>query len=95
MGDAHLILRDRHLASQNRGELGLETVDIPQELGGRSLVCWCDTDRPCHADVLLETASEAAAKGARMCGRCPASESDLDFFCERCEHCDRHCNCED
>lgn len=26
-------------------------------LRGRTLVCWCPLDRPCHADVLLELAN--------------------------------------
>lgn len=30
-------------------------------LAGRDLACWCPTDQPCHADVLLEIAN----------GRCP------------------------
>ncbi len=28
-----------------------------QELQGKNLACWCPTDRPCHADVLLEIAN--------------------------------------
>jgi hypothetical protein len=24
------------------------------ELRGKDLVCWCPTDKPCHADVLIE-----------------------------------------
>jgi len=27
------------------------------ELRGRDLACWCRTERPCHADVLLELAN--------------------------------------
>ncbi|MCR6649763.1 MAG: DUF4326 domain-containing protein [Cellulomonas sp.] len=30
-------------------------------LRGRDLACWCPLDQPCHADVLLEIANEAAA----------------------------------
>lgn len=74
--------------------MGFETADIPKELGGKSLVCWYATDQPCHADVLLEIANEVDEE-ARMCDRCLVSENDLDFFCERCEHCDWHCICED
>ena len=27
------------------------------ELRGKNLACWCPSDRPCHADVLLELAN--------------------------------------
>ena len=30
-------------------------------LAGRDLMCWCPTDQPCHADVLLEIANGKAA----------------------------------
>lgn len=32
------------------------------ELAGRSLVCWCREDEPCHADTLLQRAQDAAAR---------------------------------
>lgn len=28
-----------------------------EQLRGRDLACWCDTNKPCHADVLLEIAN--------------------------------------
>ncbi len=28
------------------------------ELAGKDLACWCPTDQPCHADVLLEIANK-------------------------------------
>ena len=28
-----------------------------QLLGGRDLACWCPTDQPCHADILLKLAN--------------------------------------
>jgi hypothetical protein len=31
---------------------------VHRELAGRDLMCWCPTDRPCHADVLLRLANE-------------------------------------
>lgn len=31
--------------------------EIVRELRGRTLVCWCRTDRPCHADVLIGIAN--------------------------------------
>lgn len=30
---------------------------VRSELRGRDLACWCPTDQPCHADVLLELAN--------------------------------------
>ncbi|WP_213456678.1 DUF4326 domain-containing protein [Rhizomonospora bruguierae] len=27
------------------------------ELAGKTLACWCPTDKPCHADVLLAVAN--------------------------------------
>jgi hypothetical protein len=30
---------------------------IRGELAGKDLACWCPTDQPCHADVLLEIAN--------------------------------------
>lgn len=32
-------------------------LDI-SELRGKNLACWCQLDKPCHADVLLELANE-------------------------------------
>ncbi|MFC9357448.1 DUF4326 domain-containing protein [Rhodococcus sp. NPDC057014] len=34
-------------------------AEIRRDLGGRSLVCWCPLDQPCHADVSLEIANRA------------------------------------
>jgi len=28
-----------------------------KDLAGKNLACWCPTDQPCHADVLLEWAN--------------------------------------
>jgi len=33
------------------------------ELRGKNLACWCPLDKPCHADVLLETANRKALEG--------------------------------
>ena len=33
------------------------------ELAGRDLACWCGPDSPCHADVWLEIANQAAPQG--------------------------------
>lgn len=31
------------------------------ELAGKDLACWCATELPCHADVLLELAASTVA----------------------------------
>lgn len=31
---------------------------LKEELKGKNLVCWCDLDKPCHADILLEIANK-------------------------------------
>lgn len=31
-----------------------------EELRGKNLACWCRSDKPCHADVLLELANKPA-----------------------------------
>jgi hypothetical protein len=28
-----------------------------KDLRGKDLICWCDLDKPCHADILLELAN--------------------------------------
>lgn len=33
-------------------------------LRGKNLACWCPLDKPCHADVLLRIANDAAARAA-------------------------------
>lgn len=32
-------------------------TDVRAHLRGKTLVCWCALDQPCHADVLLELAN--------------------------------------
>jgi hypothetical protein len=39
------------------GRLAFDTDDVRRELAGRDLACWCPSDGPCHADVLLEAAN--------------------------------------
>ncbi|MFD6029811.1 DUF4326 domain-containing protein [Cellulosimicrobium funkei] len=39
--------------------------DIRTALAGKTLMCWCPLDQPCHADVLLELANGTARAGAR------------------------------
>jgi hypothetical protein len=40
-----------------------EIAEIRRELAGKNLACWCSLDEPCHADVLLRIANEAAEDG--------------------------------
>lgn len=37
---------------------------VRRELGGRKLACWCELDRPCHADILLALANAGAGPHA-------------------------------
>jgi hypothetical protein len=39
------------------GRLTFTAGDVRRELAGRDLACWCPTDGPCHADVLLDAAN--------------------------------------
>lgn len=39
------------------GRLDISVGDVRRELRGKDLVCWCASDRECHADVLLEVAN--------------------------------------
>ena len=36
---------------------------IRDELAGKTLMCWCRLDQPCHADVLLELANPTTPHG--------------------------------
>lgn len=41
------------------GRFARVTVEeIRAELAGKDLLCWCDEDQPCHADLLLAIANE-------------------------------------
>lgn len=31
---------------------------LKEELKGKNLVCWCDLDKSCHADILLKMAND-------------------------------------
>lgn len=47
-----------HIGPMGNYEYGTEDLErLDTELGGRNLACWCPTDGPCHADVLLELAA--------------------------------------
>ena len=39
------------------GKDGKPLIDRIAELRGKDLACWCDLDKPCHADVLLQRAN--------------------------------------
>ncbi|WP_026125946.1 DUF4326 domain-containing protein [Nocardiopsis gilva] len=39
-----------------------DVVTHVDELRGHDLACWCPLDQPCHADVLLELASEGSSR---------------------------------
>lgn len=57
--EAHAIavrLYRRALAEGPAG--GALREEIREALAGRDLMCWCPTDLPCHADVLLEIANQ-------------------------------------
>lgn len=41
----------------DEGRLQYSTKRVRDELAGKDLACWCATDVPCHADVLLEVAN--------------------------------------
>lgn len=32
--------------------------EMQSDLAGKNLACWCDLDKPCHADWLLEMANK-------------------------------------
>ena len=47
------------------GVLDISVADVEKCLRGRSLACWCQLDRPCHADVLLRLANTTPAMRVR------------------------------
>jgi len=52
------------------GRLPYTAADVAAALRGRNLACWCKTDAPCHADVLLELANSSAICEKRRLPRC-------------------------
>jgi hypothetical protein len=46
----------RNCIKDNGSKLKFNAEDVEQ-LRGKNLACWCRTDQPCHADVLLELAN--------------------------------------
>jgi hypothetical protein len=41
-----------------------QLLEVPADLTGKNLACWCPLDRPCHADVLLAIANPGWAPPA-------------------------------
>jgi hypothetical protein len=50
----------RYRADLLAGRLPITVDDARRELRGRNLLCWCPSDHPCHADVLLDLANRPA-----------------------------------
>lgn len=50
--------RDQCIALYRRyAEATFTTEEVGQQLAGKILLCWCDPEEPCHADVLVEMAN--------------------------------------
>lgn len=47
-------------AALRDGSLLITPAEVRRKLRGRDLSCWCRVGDPCHADVLLDVANEAA-----------------------------------
>lgn len=56
LGNAEAVRRYRE--DLLAGRLRVTVEDVRRELAGRSVCCYCDTNAPCHGDVLLEIAAE-------------------------------------
>ena len=52
--------RDALLKGELLARDGTALIDQLPALRGRDLGCWCDLDKPCHADVLLELANRSS-----------------------------------
>lgn len=55
--DFGMFLKDRAARGEPRQDYP-SNDQIRAELAGKNLACWCPLDQACHADVLLELASE-------------------------------------
>ena len=51
--------KDALLKGDLRTKDGEALIDLLPSLRGKDLACWCDLDKPCHADVLLELANRS------------------------------------
>jgi hypothetical protein len=61
----HAVYHDALLA----GQLAYAVADVAAALRGKNLACWCRTDAPCHADVLLQVANTSAISLAGRASR--------------------------
>ncbi len=50
-------LKAKFLNDLTNGALSFSAADVKRELRGKSLMCYCPLDEPCHADILLEIAN--------------------------------------
>jgi hypothetical protein len=50
---------DRYRSDLLAGRLPFTVDDVRRELRGKDLLCWCELDHPCHADMLLEVANRS------------------------------------
>lgn len=57
-GKNHEYLAGLYLKYLKRPEQADLVQLIRERLCGKNLACWCGTDQPCHADILLEIANE-------------------------------------
>lgn len=48
-------------AAPYRNDERLQMLANLREIAGRDLACWCPTNQPCHADVLLKIANGDAS----------------------------------
>jgi hypothetical protein len=44
--------------------MGIASGALLEDLKGKNLACWCDLDRPCHAEVLLKLANKPVCEVA-------------------------------
>jgi hypothetical protein len=56
--EAHRTAAEAFRADLLAGRLSFTVDDVRRELAGRDLCCWCAPELACHADVLLEVASQ-------------------------------------
>lgn len=57
-GAAYAVDQFRRYVGRSAAITPTHPGNIRKALRGKSLVCWCRLDQPCHADVLLEIAND-------------------------------------
>jgi hypothetical protein len=65
-GAAVEAFRDKLLRGYGERDIRFTIDDVRRELRGKNLACWCPPDHPCHADVLLGLANDAALSSPRV-----------------------------